>query len=484
MRKKFLSKDYKDQLANIAEKKGFTQQTENLLLSMCYKIEDSYANYEKVKRVVPDLNEFLSKLVYDVKMNCDLILLAEPKGELEQILKKNKCTILTETDANRRNVITYPNEKTLLYGISKLSLPPLREDMSLEERAIMTAVNIGKCISISEVIRDFNGWSWSILENEIESTECNIIYVFLSILLGNEFFNVFDCEKIKSSVSNSFYNELNKVATQFYMSYDKKQNEAILKRLAQDKKKLEKMKNQSSYVLDITEKKHKKILEIKNLDELLNNPMLMREEYLKYNEKMPDEKKIFSVSHYAEKIQEKRDEYMVKIEEYNKMLNPMGYMQAKEKLEYEIKFFEDKTDITKLEKSFCNMLSKKIDNVRERKEIVNLIYELRYLHFLPNCKLKLNALEEKLIPKAIKLNVLAPVSNNDTIDYRILKGIFESQVVALENLTIKLGTIDGKLNAEIYDGDILDSSYIVELPEGSTIEIKKSRKMKIFSKLL
>ena len=66
MRKKFLSKDYKDQLANIAEKKGFTQQTENLLLSMCYKIEDSYANYEKVKRVVPDLNEFLSKLVYDV----------------------------------------------------------------------------------------------------------------------------------------------------------------------------------------------------------------------------------------------------------------------------------------------------------------------------------------------------------------------------------------------------------------------------------
>lgn len=98
--------------------------------------------------------------------------------------------------------------------------------------------------------------------------------------------------------------------------------------------------------------------------------------------------------------------------------------------------------------------------------------------------MKLADIEEKLIPKAIEYNVIAPVSNNNIIDYRILKGIFNSQVVNLENLLIKLSSINGQLNVEIYDGDILDSSYGVDLPEGSTIEIKKSKKMKIFSKII
>ncbi len=484
MRNKFLSKDYKDELASIAEAKGFNQQTENLLLSMCYRIEDSYSNYQKVKRVVPDKNEFMEKLVFDVERNCDDILIAEPNSELEQELKANKCTILTERDANRKRVISYPNEKTLLYGISKVSLPPMMEHLHIEERAVMTAINIGKCIASSEVIRDFNGWSWSILENEIESSECNIIYTFLTILLGHEFFNNFDCEKIRRSVSNSFYEELKKVSMQFYMSYDKKENEKILKLLSEDKLKLEKMKNQTAYILDVTEKKKALILKIKNLDEILNNQKLLRDEYLRYNEKMPDEEKIFSVSHYEEKLQVERTKCLEQIDEFNKMQNPIEYMNAKEKLELEIKFYEEKTDISKLQKSFCNMLEKKIANTTDRKELLNLIYEVRYLKFLPNCKMKLADIEEKLIPKAIEYNVIAPVSNNNIIDYRILKGIFNSQVVNLENLLIKLSSINGQLNVEIYDGDILDSSYGVDLPEGSTIEIKKSKKMKIFSKII
>lgn len=40
-----------------------------------------------------------------------------------------------------------------------------------------------------------------------------------------------------------------------------------------------------------------------------------------------------------------------------------------------------KTDISKLQKSFCNMLEKKIANTTDRKELLNLIYEVRYLKF-------------------------------------------------------------------------------------------------------
>ena len=200
MKSKFLSRDYKEELANIAEEKRYSQQAENLLLSMCYKIEDSYANYLKVKRDVPDKNEFLERLVQNVNMNCDQILIAEPRSKLEEKLKKNKCTILTENDIDRKNVISYPNEKTLLYGISKVSLPSINPNLPIDQKAILTCVNIGKCIADSEVIRDFNGWSWSILENEIESSECNIVYTFLLFLLGYEFFDNYDCVKIQRSI--------------------------------------------------------------------------------------------------------------------------------------------------------------------------------------------------------------------------------------------------------------------------------------------
>ena len=87
-----------------------------------------------------------------------------------------------------------------------------------------------------------------------------------------------------------------------------------------------------------------------------------------------------------------------------------------------------------------------------------------------------------MIPKAINAGIIAPVSNNDEIDYRLLKGIFDSQTLALENLYIKLASQDNMIHVEIYDNDVLETQYNVILPEGSEIEIRKSRRTKIFEK--
>ena len=38
------------------------------------------------------------------------------------------------------------------------------------------------------------------------------------------------------------------------------------------------------------------------------------------------------------------------------------------------------------------------------------------------------------------------------------------------------------IHVEIYDNDILETQYDVILPEGSEIEIRKSRRTKIFEK--
>ena len=482
MKRKFLSRDYKEDLANIVETKKFSEEACNLLLSMTYRIDDGYANYEKVKREVPEKEEFFQKLIDEVEYNCENILIAIPGSKLEEELKANKCKMMMEdsADSDQKTVISYPNVKTLLYGITKASLPKLGRNLSIEDQAVLTAINIGKCISTSEILRDFNGWTWSISENEIESIECNIIYIFLSYLFGYDFLEDVTIEKIKNNVPQEFYEVLKKVATQFYMSYDKTKNEEILKRLSDDKKLYEKMKNRSQYVTEITETKKNLLLQIRRIDELISNPMFMKQEYLAYNSKLPNEKKIFSVSHYAEMIEHQRNNIMEEMNRLTRMQNPNEFLREKERIQYEIKFYEDKTDITKLQKEFLKLYLKKLELTDNKWEMLDILYEIRYLNFLPNGKMNLNEIIEKAIPKAIKLHVISPISNNNILDYRILKGIFDTQVISLENLYIRISFEGGKLNVELLDGDVVDRKYDVQLPDGADVEIRSSRRTKIF----
>ena len=85
-----------------------------------------------------------------------------------------------------------------------------------------------------------------------------------------------------------------------------------------------------------------------------------------------------------------------------------------------------------------------------------------------------------IVPKAIEARVLNPISNNDDLDYRLLKGIFDVQAVSLDGLYIKLSASNDGIKTTIYDGDNIESEYIVKLPEGSDVQIRKTKKTKIF----
>ena len=483
MRSKILAKDYKEELANIAEQKRLSQTAGNLLLSMFYKAEDSFANYEMVKREVAPRDEFLRQIVTNVDEYCETIKIAEPNSELAKQLKKNKCNIISEGNKKEKTVVSFPNEKNLLYGISKASIPKIDENLSTTEKAVLTSILIGKCISISEIIRDFNGWAWSILPKEIESTECNIIYELLVYLYGYKFINNIDSKTLKTLKANmpkELWDELEKVATQFYLSYDKAENEQVLKLLANCKSRLNKMKNQKEFIEEITEEKKEKLIEIRKIDGILNNPNELKRQYLAYNSKLPNEKKVFSVSHYAELLQKKRKEAVDQITLFNKMQNPNEFIKYRDELKLKIKFFETKTDISKFQNEFLKCFEKKIDATNDKKGILDLIYEIRYLNYIPNCKMNLTKLQRKIIPKAIDARVLNPISNNDDLDYRLLKGIFETQVVSLEGLSIKLSAENEGIGVLIYDGDNVEQKYEVKLPEGSSIQIKRAKKTKIF----
>ena len=60
---KLTPKDYNNQLEKILEKKGFSTNAKNLLLSMLYKIEAAYKDYETVKVMVESKNEYIEKVL-------------------------------------------------------------------------------------------------------------------------------------------------------------------------------------------------------------------------------------------------------------------------------------------------------------------------------------------------------------------------------------------------------------------------------------
>ena len=480
-KRKLISHDYKDELASIVEEKGFGHEAENLILNMFYKIEESYPNYKTVKRVAPDLEDIEYQIVETTLNGLDNIKVATPRNQLQKYLTTNKLNLYSEDDKiNNKTLLTAPNSKSLIYNISKIAVKPAKKRWGEAAVALYTAINIGKCTAISEIIRDFTGWAWTSDEKELESIECNIIFTYLLFLIGPSLFENVDLNVIKTSVTPEFFNELKNACIQFYTSNYLNRNEEILNRIYEDKIDLAKMKKRAPLIAKQIEDRKKVADEIGKYKKILNSAAALKKNFVLYNQKASASKKIFSVSDYAEQLENQKTKLEKRLSQIDKNGNPNNYFKDLEKLEYEIKFYESKTAITKLTKEFLKAFELKVRKAKSKRDILDLLYQVRYLSNLPKWIIKLDDIKEILIPKAIKAEVIQPISNNDLLDYRILRGLFNSQVVLLEKLTIKLTSSDNKIHVEIYDGDMIDQKYDVPVPEGSDVEIRTTRKIKIF----
>ena len=496
MKSRLLQKDYSEELEEICESKRFDKEAQNLLLSMLYKADGAYNDYRTVKREVPSKEDFLENIIEIVKNYCKEIEIAKPNSELEKELNKSRCKVIEEEPDNKYNkeqkVIFFPNEKVILYSIIKAGLDKINTNLSLKDKSMLGAIQIGKCISGSEVIRDFNGFSWSQIVSEIESLECNALYTDLTFLLGEKYVDNLkssNIEKLNTVVEAELLEQMQKIATKFYLEYDENQARIVEQNLKKDKDELEKMEAGSEYVENISNIKKDLLNKIKEIDEQLNDPKELRNAYINHNKNLPNEQKIFSVSHYEEMIQKQRQDILNKIEEYNKLQNPIEFVKIKQELENRIKFAEEVNTIRieDLQKVFFKDFSKILGDLNEKDRLIDYIYKIRYLKYLPVSQDKLmkdvidfTDLEKNTIEKCIEKNVITPISNNAKTDYLLLKSLFETRNISIEGLLVKLNVKDGKLISEIYDGDILDSTNEVELPKGSNIHLRKTKKVKIF----
>ena len=120
-------KDYTNKLEKVLDKKNFSLDAKNLLLSMMYKIENSYHDYEKVKKEVLNKSEFLEQIIDTVEQKCNEIIIAKLNSSENDILEQKNLKYIVDKEEGK--IIVNGNESVLLYAILDISkdeiiLPP------------------------------------------------------------------------------------------------------------------------------------------------------------------------------------------------------------------------------------------------------------------------------------------------------------------------------------------------------------------------
>lgn len=403
-------KDYNNILENILEQKAFSEDVKNLLLSMLYKIENGYEDYETVKVNVVSKKYFLKKIVQIIKEECTQIKLIRPLSEESKILEEKHANYIV--DREKGEITVYPNERMLLEAIITLDQKeiPLEKDYDLFSNSLETILLTGQRMNLVEVIRDFNGWSWDITTSQMESKNINILYQNLLLLLGNSFLQTWITGEEKQTeeeinlpnneILRSKYNEnfgmtkeemqkenkidyiqkmqeilskkygkenaknfliqLIKAVLAIGCNRNKKQKEKVLIRQSQIKQKLEEMQNNKTYLEKLSENKKEIAKQIKKIDTLLNDEKLLKEEYENRNSKLPNKKKIFSVSHLRIMLEKERKKHLEEIQECNKQMEPKEFIKTKRELEEKLQFYQE----IKVEEGKKTNESKQIENIQ------------------------------------------------------------------------------------------------------------------------
>ena len=349
----------------------------------------------------------MPQLIEIIKNNCDSIEIIKMSDEQNKIPDKKTYII----DQENKKIIAYPIERKILYAISKIGKKEkiIKDEYFLINETISELINVGNSINMVEPLRDFNGYSWTTIPQEIESIDHNLIYQNLRILVGHEFLNkwiknnefIIDYFYLfKEKLENQYgkKNEekmielLSKISILLSIKFNKDKYEEISEIKEKVESELEKIKNKQEFIEKTTQKKIDISNQIKLIDETINDKNLLQEEYFKRNEQLPLEKKIFSMRILSRIMEDEKKDKLNELESLNKILNPQNFVKYKKELEEKDKYLKvldsgDKDKLInelkiKLQKLFLNMLEINIKKAETKQEIEKIIYDFRYYSLL------------------------------------------------------------------------------------------------------
>ena len=517
---KIVKKDYNNELEEILEKKMFKENVKSNLLSMLYKIEAAYQDYVTVKQDVETKEEFIQDLIDNIEKNCNEISFIKLNSEQSKMMGNRTFLI----DKKNKRIICYPIERKILYAISKISKHDkiIKDKYFLIDKTLSNLINVGKNIEEVEPLRDFNGYSWTSLPREIESVEHNLVYQNLRIIVGHDFLNnwvknkefIIDYmenfeekleEKYGNSIKEKLIENLKTISILLEIKFEPKSKQKILKLKKETEEKLVKMQDNKLLVEKVTEEKRKLTKEIKKIDETLNNKELLQQEYIKRNEELELEEKIFSIRILSKMMADERHKKIERIEKLNNILNPQKFVKYKKELEDKEKYLKVvETDnlqqeidkhIFELQKIFLECYQNKIEKAEDKQEITKLIYEFRYYNLLAitgekqiyqNEKLKsrLEQVGKQLIKKATIHKVIENYAKDEDINYEIVKNIFYIRSINLEQVYIKLIKEKENFFVQVFDDNAVEEKTKLDKITNENkkeLGIKLNKKMKVFN---
>ena len=499
MFKKIIKKDKNEELERILDGKQIDEQARNLLQGILYKIEVSYKDYQKAKAIEQTEEQYVDQLIMNIKKKCNKIQVVKVSQKLEdeelnKKLKENKFIV------NEEGIISYPIEEKLLYAIEKKSNNKKILNSKYEEATIAVSdfINVGKNIDRLEVLRDFNGWSWTTIKKEIESIDANLIYQCLQILFGKEFMDnwiqdkdgIIDYFEVMTNEGKKYGKQtiervkelLIKIAMINGVKENKEFSDQISKKLKEVKKELKAYEDTETNIERLSENRRKAMKQLKDIEKILRQESRLMAEY----EKMDN---VFNIKVLKKEFSDKRSKLLNEISEYNYLLNPMNYMKEKKKLEDEKARLDIKRTTKKQKEEliaefieiFLKCFNIKIKESIEQEEIVKLIYQFRYFMCLPY-DLESNVKDikkfEEDIEKTEKLLAQKAIDNKviNKIPFEVMQHILETRIIVLEELYYKVEQEEEKYYVQIFDENITEEKIEIK----SIGKTKINKKIKIF----
>ncbi len=527
---KIVKKDYNNELEKILDEKHFSEDVKNMLLNILYKIDLGYLDYKEVKRDVDTKEEIIKRLIYIISKNCEKIEVLPLNVEKSNIKNETKTY---KIDKKHKKITVIPIERKLLYVIYKLKQNDeiLKEENKYINKAITDLINVGNAINNTEIIRDFNGYSWVTLVSEIESTAHNLIYQNIRILIGNKFLDewveseeyIIDYyESIKNKLEHS-YTEINmklfiklleELAILLLVKYDKNIEKNLIEEKNKIIDKLEELENREKFIEKVSKTKKQILKKIKNIDEVINTPKLLEKEYLERNKNLDLENKIFSIKVLAKTLKKERDTYLNEIEKLSNMLIPKKFVSFERELKRRknyLKYVDNKNrediiykKLCELQKIFIDSYKIKIEKAINKEETMNLIYELRYyiqiyidktnkIYEAKELKEEIQKILIQIYNKLILNKKNSEILKDKDFGIYLLKEILKLRVMKLEEIEIKFNKEENKGNTKekkyymeiIYEDQFEEKIDITEIiSENEKIEklivSKLNKKIKIF----
>lgn len=494
-------KDYNNGLEKVLAKKNFPEIVKNLLLSMLYKIEDSYEDYRKVKIDVKPKKELLQEIINNIEENCNEIEIAKPDEQIK---------------IGKKKIVSYLDERMLLYKIIKLEENKfeVEKQYNLASKYFEDTMVKGYITNINEVIRDFDGWSWNVYTKNIDNIVDNFIYQTILLLVGNNFLEDWKNGR-KNSVEvlrrilerNSSLEDAEEILISIFqisiIEYVKN-NEEEIKKLIDMQLELEEqfkeISNKKVYLQKIAVKKKELGKKIKEIEETIEDDIKLKKEFIRENQLLSSESRIFSLSDFVDVLQKRKDKLNSELQRYSEIMKPVNYVEEKVKTGKKLnllKHIELDGDIEKKQRNLIKKvieltyksLNERLKKTEDKNTIEELLYKMRYYKFVPinekefvkdinENKQLLENLERDIITKACNLKVLTIFSKNVKENFEIIKDILETKIIDLEKVYFEVKKAENKIVVKVYDENNLElEKEFIEIKE---LNVKFNKKIRLF----